>query len=95
MANGLLMTFYIPYRSSDVSSSRSSTIQLTGDKRADADIMAFIKARQNLLQNKGKIIASYSKKVVLIRDLTIGQIYSFALYRVSFVSHAIKNEYQC
>uniref|UniRef100_A0A8C0ICU5 Kinesin-like protein n=1 Tax=Bubo bubo TaxID=30461 RepID=A0A8C0ICU5_BUBBB len=34
---------------------RSSTsIPLTGDSQADADILAFIKARQNILQKKGK-----------------------------------------
>ena len=34
-------------------SSGQSAVQLTGDKRADADIKAFIKARQKLLQSKG------------------------------------------
>lgn len=37
---------------SDVSSS-SGSVMLTGDTRADADILAFIKARQNLLQQRG------------------------------------------
>lgn len=37
---------------SDVSSS-SGSVKLTGDTRADADILAFIKARQNLLQQRG------------------------------------------
>ncbi|NXV58370.1 KIF6 protein, partial [Molothrus ater] len=32
----------------------SSSIPLTGDSQADADILAFIKARQNILQKKGK-----------------------------------------
>ncbi|XP_071495636.1 kinesin-like protein KIF6 [Diadema antillarum] len=36
------------------SSQGSSSIKLTGDRRADADIMAFIKARQNLLQQRGQ-----------------------------------------
>lgn len=31
----------------------SGSIKLTGDSRADADILAFIKARQNLLQQRG------------------------------------------
>nr|XP_054485712.1 kinesin-like protein KIF6 [Agelaius phoeniceus] len=31
----------------------SSSIPLTGDSQADADILAFIKARQNILQKKG------------------------------------------
>uniref|UniRef100_A0A663LLN8 Kinesin-like protein n=1 Tax=Athene cunicularia TaxID=194338 RepID=A0A663LLN8_ATHCN len=31
-----------------------SSIPLTGDSQADADILAFIKARQNILQKKGK-----------------------------------------
>uniref|UniRef100_A0A674IQI9 Kinesin-like protein n=1 Tax=Terrapene triunguis TaxID=2587831 RepID=A0A674IQI9_9SAUR len=34
--------------------SSSSSIPLTGDSQTDADILAFIKARQNLLQKKGK-----------------------------------------
>ena len=37
---------------SDVSSG-SGSVKLTGDSRADADILAFIKARQNLLQQRG------------------------------------------
>ncbi|NXY71839.1 KIF6 protein, partial [Glareola pratincola] len=32
----------------------NSSIPLTGDSQADADILAFIKARQNILQKKGK-----------------------------------------
>ncbi|XP_071801723.1 kinesin-like protein KIF6 [Asterias amurensis] len=36
-------------------SSGQSAVQLTGDKRADADIKAFIKARQKLLQSKGHV----------------------------------------
>ncbi|XP_071963656.1 kinesin-like protein KIF6 [Antedon mediterranea] len=39
-------------RSSQSTTALSSSVQLTGDKRADADIMAFIKARQNLLQQR-------------------------------------------
>ncbi|XP_022097361.1 kinesin-like protein KIF6 [Acanthaster planci] len=35
--------------------SSQPAVQLTGDKRADADIMAFIKARQNLLQARGQV----------------------------------------
>ncbi|NWQ96249.1 KIF6 protein, partial [Burhinus bistriatus] len=34
--------------------SSSTSIPLTGDNQADADILAFIKARQNILQKKGK-----------------------------------------
>ncbi|KAM9383279.1 kinesin-like protein KIF6 [Phaethornis superciliosus] len=34
--------------------SSSTSIPLTGDSQADADILAFIKARQNILQRKGK-----------------------------------------
>ncbi|NWZ63414.1 KIF6 protein, partial [Acrocephalus arundinaceus] len=34
--------------------SSSASIPLTGDSQADADILAFIKARQNILQKKGK-----------------------------------------
>lgn len=37
--------------------SRESGIHLTGDSKTDADIIAFMKARQNLLQNKGMLIA--------------------------------------
>nr|XP_010298455.1 PREDICTED: kinesin-like protein KIF6 [Balearica regulorum gibbericeps] len=33
--------------------SSSTSIALTGDSQADADILAFIKARQNILQKKG------------------------------------------
>ncbi|XP_033125749.1 kinesin-like protein KIF6 [Anneissia japonica] len=39
-------------RSKSSSAVSSSAVQLTGDKRADADIMAFIKARQNLLKQR-------------------------------------------
>lgn len=35
--------------------SSSTSIPLTGDSQADADILAFIKARQNILQKKGKL----------------------------------------
>ncbi|NXN22689.1 KIF6 protein, partial [Nycticryphes semicollaris] len=35
-------------------SSSSTSVPLTGDSQADADILAFIKARQNILQKKGK-----------------------------------------
>ncbi|NWW50772.1 KIF6 protein, partial [Pedionomus torquatus] len=34
--------------------SSSTSVPLTGDNQADADILAFIKARQNILQKKGK-----------------------------------------
>uniref|UniRef100_A0A8C6YI41 Kinesin-like protein n=1 Tax=Nothoprocta perdicaria TaxID=30464 RepID=A0A8C6YI41_NOTPE len=34
--------------------SSSSSIPLTGDSQVDADILAFIKARENILQKKGK-----------------------------------------
>uniref|UniRef100_A0A8C5X6P7 Kinesin-like protein n=1 Tax=Malurus cyaneus samueli TaxID=2593467 RepID=A0A8C5X6P7_9PASS len=34
--------------------SSSTSIPLTGDSQTDADILAFIKARQNILQKKGK-----------------------------------------
>ncbi|XP_049689686.1 kinesin-like protein KIF6 [Accipiter gentilis] len=34
--------------------SSSTSVPLTGDSQADADILAFIKARQNILQKKGK-----------------------------------------
>lgn len=44
---------FLHFRSFPKSENHSS-IPLTGDKRADADIMAFIKARQNLLQRKGE-----------------------------------------
>ncbi|KAM9563762.1 kinesin-like protein KIF6 isoform 1-T1 [Guaruba guarouba] len=36
-----------------ISPSSSASIPLTGDSQADADILAFIKARQNILQKKG------------------------------------------
>lgn len=36
--------------------SRKNNIPMTGDPKADADIMAFIKARQNILR-KGKDIS--------------------------------------
>ncbi|XP_072847570.2 kinesin-like protein KIF6 isoform X1 [Pogona vitticeps] len=36
-----------------ISSSPSSSIPFTGDHQTDADILAFIRARQNLLQKKG------------------------------------------
>ncbi|KAM6127969.1 LOW QUALITY PROTEIN: kinesin-like protein KIF6 [Pterocles gutturalis] len=34
--------------------SSSSSVPLTGDSQADADILAFLKARQNILEKKGK-----------------------------------------
>ncbi|KAM4678865.1 kinesin-like protein KIF6 [Amazona ochrocephala] len=37
-----------------ISPSSSASIPLTGDSQADADILAFIKARQSILQKKGK-----------------------------------------
>ncbi|KAJ7340963.1 hypothetical protein JRQ81_004250 [Phrynocephalus forsythii] len=36
-----------------ISPSQSSSIPFTGDRQTDADILAFIRARQNLLQKKG------------------------------------------
>uniref|UniRef100_A0A8D0FCT0 Kinesin-like protein KIF6/9 C-terminal domain-containing protein n=1 Tax=Strix occidentalis caurina TaxID=311401 RepID=A0A8D0FCT0_STROC len=39
---------------SDSTRGSSTSIPLTGDSQADADILAFIKARQNILQKKGK-----------------------------------------
>lgn len=36
--------------------SNSSTIPLTGDSQADEDIKAFIRARQNILQQKGSFV---------------------------------------
>ncbi|XP_038617120.1 kinesin-like protein KIF6 [Tachyglossus aculeatus] len=36
-----------------VSESSSSSIPLTGDSQTDADILAFVRARQNLMQKKG------------------------------------------
>ena len=38
---------------SSTSDASSGSVMLTGDTRADADILAFIKARQNLLQQRG------------------------------------------
>ncbi|NXE24259.1 KIF6 protein, partial [Ardeotis kori] len=38
----------------EASPSSSTSIPLTGDSQVDADILAFIKARQNILQKKGK-----------------------------------------
>ena len=44
--------FYIVY----FRSSQSSTgVRLTGDPQADADIMAFVKARQNILQQSKSV----------------------------------------
>ena len=47
-----LHPFIVRSSTSDASSS-SGSVMLTGDTRADADILAFIKARQNLLQQRG------------------------------------------
>ena len=47
-----LHPFVVRSSTSDASSS-SGSVMLTGDTRADADILAFIKARQNLLQQRG------------------------------------------
>ncbi|KAM7376604.1 hypothetical protein PAMP_006327 [Pampus punctatissimus] len=38
------------WRSLSTTALSSSSLQLTGDKQADADIMAFVRARQNLLK---------------------------------------------
>ncbi|KAJ7399791.1 kinesin-like protein KIF6 [Pitangus sulphuratus] len=38
--------------------SSSTSIPLTGDSQADADILAFIKARQRILQKKGHAVKS-------------------------------------
>ena len=50
---GDLTMFYIIY----FRSSQSSTgVRLTGDPQADADIMAFVKARQNILQQSKSVV---------------------------------------
>ncbi|XP_018414747.1 PREDICTED: kinesin-like protein KIF6 [Nanorana parkeri] len=41
------------HRPSRASRSTSTPIPLTGDSQTDADILAFVRARQNLLQRKG------------------------------------------
>ncbi|XP_041809096.1 kinesin-like protein KIF6 [Chelmon rostratus] len=40
----------------------SSSVPLTGDQHVDADILAFVRARQNLLKRTGKYTHTYSKK---------------------------------
>ncbi|NWH30314.1 KIF6 protein, partial [Chloropsis hardwickii] len=47
-------TFGNPTLKTRTPPSSSASIPLTGDSQADADILAFIKARQNILQKKGK-----------------------------------------
>ena len=44
------------------SSQSGSGMRLTGDPQADADIMAFVKARQNILQQSE--LVCYSGKVI-------------------------------
>ncbi|XP_064365604.1 kinesin-like protein KIF6 isoform X2 [Dromaius novaehollandiae] len=48
------ITFSYPTSKSRTLPSSSSSIPLTGDSQIDADILAFIKARENILQKKGK-----------------------------------------
>ncbi|KAM4903021.1 kinesin-like protein KIF6 [Sylvia borin] len=48
------ITFGNPTLETRTPPSSSTSIPLTGDSQADADILAFIKARQNILQKKGK-----------------------------------------
>ncbi|NXD92023.1 KIF6 protein, partial [Chaetorhynchus papuensis] len=48
------ITFGNPALKTRAPPSSSTSIPLTGDSQADADILAFIKARQNILQKKGK-----------------------------------------
>uniref|UniRef100_A0A8C0Z8H5 Kinesin-like protein KIF6/9 C-terminal domain-containing protein n=1 Tax=Cyanistes caeruleus TaxID=156563 RepID=A0A8C0Z8H5_CYACU len=47
------ITFGNPTSKIRIPPSSSTSIPLTGDSQADADILAFIKARQNILQKKG------------------------------------------
>nr|XP_013799390.1 PREDICTED: kinesin-like protein KIF6 isoform X1 [Apteryx mantelli mantelli] len=47
------ITFSYPTSKSRTLPSSSSSIPLTGDSQIDADILAFIKARENILQKKG------------------------------------------
>ncbi|NWT17469.1 KIF6 protein, partial [Vireo altiloquus] len=47
------ITFGNPTLKTRTPPSSSTSIPLTGDSQADADILAFIKARQNILQKKG------------------------------------------
>ncbi|NWW06286.1 KIF6 protein, partial [Oreocharis arfaki] len=48
------ITFGNPTLKTRTLPSSSTSVPLTGDSQADADILAFIKARQNILQKKGK-----------------------------------------
>ncbi|NXD27149.1 KIF6 protein, partial [Spelaeornis formosus] len=48
------ITFGNPTLKTRTLPSSNTSIPLTGDSQADADILAFIKARQNILQKKGK-----------------------------------------
>ncbi|NXA32630.1 KIF6 protein, partial [Eudromia elegans] len=52
--NKSTITFSYPTSKSRTVPSSSSSIPLTGDSQVDADILAFIKARENILQKKGK-----------------------------------------
>ncbi|XP_010213489.1 PREDICTED: kinesin-like protein KIF6 [Tinamus guttatus] len=51
--NKSTITFSYPTSKSRSLPSSSSSIPLTGDSQVDADILAFIKARENILQKKG------------------------------------------
>ena len=52
-------------------SSQSSTgVRLTGDPQADADIMAFVKARQNILQ-QSKLLHILSQNIEFISYIYI------------------------
>ncbi|XP_039553835.1 kinesin-like protein KIF6 isoform X2 [Passer montanus] len=51
------VTFGSPNLKTRTPPSSSTSIPLTGDSQADADILAFIKARQNILQKKVKCIS--------------------------------------
>lgn len=55
-------------------------MKLTGDTRADADILAFIKARQNLLQQRGLLV--YTRGYSLIYTLIYFKVKIFRFLNV-------------
>ncbi|XP_041333098.1 kinesin-like protein KIF6 [Pyrgilauda ruficollis] len=59
------VTFGSPTLNTRTPPSSSTSIPLTGDSQADADILAFIKARQNILQKKGKSCQKIGSKTII------------------------------
>ena len=78
--------------------SQRTGLHLTGDSKTDADIIAFMKARQNLLQNKGipiykKVFSAPALQLTeLFHDFTIETFLDFPSKRFlvpMFCAHTV------